>query len=399
MVIINHKNKNNIDMNTLRLFSWIILLVMLVVAQGCNDEQSLDLNLTEVKTLYTPTDNVSVVLKPAQNLSEIFQWDKAYAEDGSLVIYEVAFDQDGGDFSHPFYRIVSDGKGVETKLTLTHADLNQVAKLGGAAFFEKKKFRWTVMASKGNNIKPAAESRSIELERPGGFDVLPSSLYITGTATEGGSTLADAKIFKQTEPGKFEIYTKLTAGTYKFVDGLTGNARVFFIDENEGSKVVGTDSENEFTDTDKVYRIRFDFNSLGVQVDEVKSVGFWYCQENKILYDLSYAGDGVWRVDNVTVNLSPVPWGLEERHKYKVVVSDGANDTDEWWGYISNDSPGQDGTYGTAAPEYFYAYKISSNDQWNYAWKLDRTAIQGKQADFILSFKASEPYKMDYIIH
>jgi starch-binding outer membrane protein SusE/F len=389
--------KHNTAMNTLRYFTWIMLLAAFV--QACDNEESLNLNLTEVKTLYTPEDNLSITLQPAQNMSETFQWDKAYAEDGSLVIYEVAFDQESGDFSQPFYRIVSDGKGVETKLTLTHADLNQIAKLGGADFFEKKKFKWTVMASKGNHIVPAAMSRAIELERPGGFDVLPGTLYITGTATEGGADIASAKIFKQTEPGKFEIYTSLTEGTYKFVDGLTGSARTFFINESTGAKVIGTDSENTFSGEDKVYRIRFDFNSLGVQVDEVKSVGFWYCWEDKIMWDLGYAGDGVWRVDNVTVNLSTVPWGLEERHKYKMVLNDGADDKEEWWGYISNDSPGQDGTYGTAAPEYFYAYKIASNDQWNYAWKLDRPAIQGKQADFILSFNGGEPYRMNYIIH
>jgi hypothetical protein len=392
-------NKNNTDMKTIRFYSWIILLGMLAILQACDNEESLNLEITEVQTLYTPTDNLSILLKPAQNMSETFQWDKAYAEDGSLVLYEVAFDQEGGDFSQPFYRIVSDGKGVDTKLTLTHSDLNEVAKLGGSAFFEKKKFKWTVMASKGSNIKAAAQSRVIELERPGGFDVLPSELYITGTATEGGVDLAEAKAFKQTAPGKFEIYTQLSEGNYKFVDGLTGGARVFFIDENEGSKVVGSDDENEYTGDDKVYRIKIDFNALSVQVDEVMSVGFWYSQENTILYDLDYTGEGVWAAENVLVNLSTVPWGLEERHKYKMVLNNGANDFEEWWGYVGNDSPGQDGTYGSAPPEYFYAYKIANNDQWNYAWKLDRPAIQGKHADFILSFNGEEPYRMNYIIH
>jgi starch-binding outer membrane protein SusE/F len=386
-------------MNTLRIFSWMILLGMLIGVQACKDETDLNLNLTEVKTLYTPDDNRSIVLKPAQNFIEVFQWDQARAEDGSLVIYEVAFDQEDGDFSNPFYAVVSDGRGVETKLTLSHADLNQIAAMGGSAFFEKRKFKWTVLASKGSNIKPAAQSRIIELERPGGFDVLPTSLYITGSASEGGTDISEALPMKQTEPGKFEIYTQLTAGTYKFVDGLGNNARVFFIDEEDGAKVVGADSENTYAGEDKVFRIRFDFNALSVAVDEVKSVGFWYCWENTILYDLQYAGEGVWRVDNVTVNLSAVPWGYEERHKYKVVLNDGASDKEEWWGYIADDSPGQDGKYGTTEPAYFYAYKIASNNQWNYAWKLDRPAINGKQADFILSFNAESPYKMDYVIH
>jgi starch-binding outer membrane protein SusE/F len=98
-----------------------------------------------------------------------------------------------GDFSAPFYKVVSDNRGVNNKLTITHGDLNKIAALGGAAFFEKKKFRWTVFASKGTNAKKAAAARVIELERPGGFATLPGNIYITGTASEGGATLAHGR--------------------------------------------------------------------------------------------------------------------------------------------------------------------------------------------------------------
>jgi hypothetical protein len=215
-------------MNYYRIFTWCILFVACLFASGCNDEKDLNLNLSEVKTLLAPQDNLSVALKPAQGLSVTFQWDQAHAEDGSLVLYEIAFDQQDGDFSAPFYITVSDGKGVQNELTLTHSDLNKIATMGGADFFEKKKFKWTVLASKGSNIKAADQAHIIELERPGGFAVLPSKLYITGSSTEGGTNIANALEMKQTESGKFEIYTKLVAGTYKFTDGTTSNAKTFF---------------------------------------------------------------------------------------------------------------------------------------------------------------------------
>lgn len=386
-------------MNTDKLFSWMFFLGVAVVALSCDDEESLNLNLTEVQTLYTPEDNRFVDLKPAQNITETFEWDQAHAQDGSLVVYEVAFDQESGDFTAPFYKIASNGKGVEPRLTLTHADLNRIAELGGAAFFEARKFKWTVLASKGDNVKTAAVFRYIELERPGGFEEKPSALYITGSATEGGSDVAAAKECRQLEPGVFEIMTKLTAGTYKFVDGLSSSARVYYIGEDEGSPVIDMDGENVFEGDDKVYRIKLDFNSLAVTTTEVKEAGFWYCWENMIQYDLDYTGDGIWKAQNVTVNLSAVPWGFEERHKYRLTLNSGGDDYDEWWGYRENDSPGQDGNYGNTPAEYFYAYKIANNDQWNYAWKLDRPAIQGKQADFVLSFNAATPYRMEYVIH
>jgi starch-binding outer membrane protein SusE/F len=378
---------------------WLMLLSSSAVIIGCDDEQDLNLNLTEVKNLLAPEDNITVELKPSQNLSMLFQWDQARAEDGSLVLYEVVFDHEDGDFSSPFYTTVSDGKGVENKLTLTHANLNTIATMGGADFFEKKKFKWTVLASKGSNVKITAQSKMIELERPGGFAVLPSDLFLTGSSTEGGAEISQALKMKQTNPGEFEIYTKLTAGTYKFVDGLTPGARIFYINDDDGFKVVGTDNENTHAGPDKNYRIKINFNSLSVNVDEVKSVGFWYCWENKILYDLNYAGKGVWRIDGVTVNLSTVPWGLEERHKYKVVLNDGVQDKEEWWGYIAGDSPGQDGKYGQTDPAYFHAYLIENSDQWNHAWKLDRPAIQGKVVDFVMKFSGDAPYASEYIIH
>jgi len=386
-------------MKYLKLSTWAILLATFSLLTACDDEQELNLNLTEVETLYTPEDDLFVQLKPAQSFSHTFEWSSAHAEDGSLVLYEVAFDHEGGDFSQPFYTTVSNGKGVERKLTLSHADLNKIATLAGADFFEKVKLRWTVLAAKGSNIKPALESRTIELERPGGFAVLPADLYITGSATEGGTSTSSALKMKQNEPGKFEIYTKLTSGTYKFLDGTGAGARSFYIKDEDGAKVIGTNSETTYSESDKVFRVRIDFNSLGVEIDEVKSVGFWYCWENKILYDLSYAGGGIWSVEGVTVNLSPVPWGLEERHKYKVVLNDGASDKEEWWGYVSDDSPGQDGKYGTAPASYFYAYKIASNNQWNHAFKLDRNAVQGKVCDFFLKFTTDAPYATDYVVH
>jgi starch-binding outer membrane protein SusE/F len=386
-------------MNNLKTQLLLTIMLFAVALSGCREENDLNLNLTEVNSLLSPADNVSVTLKPAQNPSIDFQWEQARAEDGSLVLYEVAFDQEGGDFSSPFYTTVSNGKGVENRLSLTHSELNKIASLGGADFFEKKKFIWTVMASKGSNIKKANQARTIELERPGGFDVLPTQLYITGSATENGTDASEALPMQQIDDGVFEVYTKLVPGNYQFIDAQADGANTFFINEQDGIKTVGGNGSTEYSGEEKTYRLRVDFNALSAQIDEVKSVGFWYCWENTIWFQLTYAGAGVWKADDVTVNLSAVPWGFEERHKYQVVLNDGVSDREEWWGYVGNDSPGQDGTYGSTDPAYFYAYRIENNDQWNYAWKLDRPAVNGKVVDFFMKFKGDEPYAMEYIVN
>jgi hypothetical protein len=378
---------------------WLLALAPLCSLISCDDEQELNLNLTEVKSLIAPENDAAIALKPSQNLSVGFQWDQARAEDGSLVLYEVAFDVEGGNFSAPFYTVASDGKGVENRLTLSHTELNKIAALGGTGPLEKKKFIWTVLASKGSNIVITSQSRTIELERPNGLAEIPTELYITGTSSETGTDVSNALPFKQTESGVFEVYTKLVPGTYKFIDDKTADAKSFYVREDGGVKIVGQNGETDYEGDAKVYRIKVDFNALSIKMDEIKSVGFWYSQENTILYDLEYSGAGIWIAANKTVNLSTVPWGLEERHKYKMVVNDGGEDKEEWWGYKENDSPGQDGKYLTADPSYYEAFLIDGNDQWNYAWKLDRPAVQGKVVSFMLKFPGDAPYRMEYIIH
>jgi hypothetical protein len=389
-------------MKYINFFTWCLTLTMLTIFAGCKeDEKELNLTITEVKTLYSPNDNLSVKLKPEGSSSYIFEWSQALAEDGSLVMYEVAFDQENGDFSSPFYTVPSNGKGIETKLTLTHAELDKIAKLGGSVFFQKKKFKWTVFSAKGSNSKMALVSRKIELERPGGFDVLPSELYITGLASEGGTDVAASLKMKHLEDGVFEIYTKLSTGTYKFIDAQTSTANVYYVKDEAGTLKVSANGETTYAGADKIVRIKMNFNTLAVKIDEIKSVGLWYSVENSVKYTLPYVGSGVWKINVPNFTLTNAPWGgKEERHRYKVVVNEGVGDKDEWWGYKDIDSPGQDGQYGTAPDAYFHAYLVSPpNVQWDNTWKFDRPAVDGKSVDLLLKFTADAPYASEYIVH
>src|SRR5688500_11145966 len=200
-----------------------VFLVLLLSLVGCSkDDRDINMNITEVTTFYAPNDNIHVKLEPATSASVGFEWDHAKAEDGSLVMYEVAFDKENGDFTSPVYKMPSDGNGVQNKLTLSHKDLNRIANFAGIKSLETGKLKWTVMASKGTNVKKTALTRTIEVERPAGFAEIPTEVYLTGDATEAGSTLASAIKMKSTAPGVFEIYTSLKPGTYNFVNKIQG---------------------------------------------------------------------------------------------------------------------------------------------------------------------------------
>jgi hypothetical protein len=374
---------------------WLVFLFVaagFLLAQCKKDERSINLNLTAVNNFFRPADGLSIKLKPAANLVETFEWEQAKAEDGSLVLYEVAFDQENGDFSRPFYTVLSDNKGVLNKLTLSHGDLNKIAALGGADFFQKKKFKWTVLVSKGTNVKKATLSRVIELERPGGFAVLPGAMYLSGTATEGGDALANALKMRQLSPGVFEIYSKLTAGTYTFFDGNNGTPKQYYIYDDNGINAIGVNGQTTFTGADKIMRIRLDFNNVNASFAEVKSVALWYCNANAFWFTLPYTLNGVWRYNGYTVNLGSVPWGLEDRYKYKMVINDGTGNKDQWLNYSSGDSPGQDGQWPHTLAYKTINFDANNGSQWDWSWKFDKKYLtQGSVADFWISLRGSDP--------
>jgi hypothetical protein len=376
-----------------------IALALLLFAAACRkDTRSINLNVSAVAALYTPTDSQYIKLNPAANLSQAFTWEQALADDGSLVLYEVAFDQVGGDFSKPFYTTVSDGKGVQNTLTLLHGDLSKIAALGGSDFFQRKKFIWTVFSSKGTNRVKAKVFRVIDLERPAGFDVLPSTIYLTGAATEGGTTLANALPMKQVSAGEFEIYTKLSAGTYHFTDGNSGTPKQYSLSTAGGVVGIVAGGEDTMSGAAKIMRIRLSFNNVNGSLAEIKSVQLWYCDANAFWFTLPYTGGGVWRYNGWAVHLDAVPWGLEDRYKYKMVINDGSGDKDQWLNGAVGDSPGQDGQYPGTLAYRTINFDANNSSQYDWSWKFDKTYLtQGSVADFWISLRATDAaYTQNY---
>jgi hypothetical protein len=396
MVIKNYKTIA-MKYNTIKTIA-LLLFIALFFSKCEKDERAINMELTEVKNLFTPVDGESIILKPASGQVVVFEWEQAKAADGSLVLYEVAFDQENGDFSTPFYTVVSDNKGVINKLSLSHGDLNHIAELGGSAFFEKKKFKWTVNASKGTNVKKAAVSRTLELERPGGFDVLPGSLYITGSATENGDVLANALKMRQTSPGVFDIYSKLKAGTYKFVDATTGTPNSYYIFDDNGINAIGVDGETTFSGPDKIMRVRLDFNNINASFAEVKEVKLWYSAGNTFWTTLPYTSNGVWRKDGQTVTYTQMDWGLDERYKYLMVIDEGTGNKNQWLNSNFGDPAGQDGQYPSSEAYRTINFTANNGSQWDWGWKFDRNYLpQGAVASFWVSLRGSDPaYTQNY---
>lgn len=372
----------------------IILPALILLLGACKkDTRSIDLNVTAVEALYTPVDSLYIKLNTKSTTSQVFQWEQAKAADGSLVQYEVAFDQVGGDFSKPFYMTASDGKGIQNTWTVSQSDLNKIAALGGADFYQRKKFIWTVFSSKGINRVKGKVFRVIDLERPAGFPNPPDAVYLTGSATEGGTDINNALQMKR-NGNIFEIYTKLTAGTFQFVDSKSGTAKKYYFGDDMG---ILADGATTVTGADKVVKIEFDIDAIAGRITEIKSMQLWYCDAGAFWFTLPYVGNGVWRYNGYKVVLDPVPWGREDRYKYKMVVNDGSGDKDLWLNYAAGDSPGQDGQY-PHTPEYKTIHFTNNGSQWDYSWKFDKTYLPDNTiTDFWVSMKGTDSlYTQNY---
>ena len=357
----------------------LLLLLMLVglLASCKKDDNALDDTITPVSNYISPADNIFVKIDPPSNAAVTFEWSQARAADGTLVLYEVLFDKADGDFSKPVYSTVSGTNGLDTKLTLSHSDLNKIANLAGIGSQAQGKLKWMVNASKGLNVMPAATARTLTVERPAGFSVIPGNLYLTGSGTEGGATLSQALPFKRVSAGVFELYTKLSPGDVKIVDQTTGTPTAYYID---GTKLLQGATATNPTTTTGVYRMTLDFNAGAATLTEIQSVGLWVAAQNKVTVTLPYVGKGLWEIDNTPIEFFQFTWGRDERYKFVFTEKNMAG-TVTARQYGSPNTDNQPATATTAAA-YFNLVPVA-DDQWNNSFKFIGTADR-KNVDILV---------------
>jgi hypothetical protein len=368
------------------------LLAILALA-GCEkDERDINSNISEVTAFYAPNDNIFVRLEPATSASVVFEWEQARAEDGSLVMYEVAFDEETGDFSTPIYKMSSDGNGVQPRLTLSHKDLNRIANFAGIGSLETGKIKWTVLAAKALNVKIASLSRTIEVERPAGFAEVPTEVYLTGAATEAGADLASAIKLKSTGPGTFEIFTQLKPGTYHFANRNAGTP-VTYITEGTALKE-GSGAASPAT-APTVFRIQLDFNNAAVKVSQVMKVEYWFAPRNAVEAELLYQGMGIYKAVNVPIEFRQESWGRDERYKFRVTFKDETGTQfQEDWASSNRDNNRPDAN----TPAAWYNLFKQDVNQWDYTFKF-RTEADMHPVDLTVKFAPDGPYTHSITIH
>lgn len=336
----------------------IVALLATIVLQSCKkDKHELSTSVNAVTNLTAPDNNTSFTLK-AGGGNVMFQWAATSTPDP--VLYEVIFDKTSGDFSHPVYKILSDGRGVQNQATISQDTLNQVAAAAGIAPLATGSLKWTVMVSLAANQKLSSGQRTITLTRP---IVLPTTMYLSGSATEGGADISKAIPMKQTSIGVFEIYTSLQPGTYQLSDKNDGTGNKFYIDD-QGALQVGN-SATTVTAAKQAYRITVNLNLLTTNIVGITSIGLFMSAYDTEIGSLNYIGNSVWENPKIPVTFYQFSWGRDQRYKFILHTSAG----DEWWGSIpanNVDPAGQPASYFYLVP--------ATNDQWNNTYKFPAAA-------------------------
>ncbi|MCO6149708.1 SusE domain-containing protein [Flavobacterium sp. NRK1] len=363
------------------IYSKLLLIVFTISLIGCQDDDTLShTKVSAVNALYAPADNTFFDLG-AQS-SALFEWEGAKAEDNGVVLYDVVFDREDGDFSNPVYIMPSDGNGFQRTLNISFTDLNKIAGMAGIPSDSNGKLKWTVYSSKGINVVKSAVSGIFEVKTPAGFP-MPDQLFITGSGSEGGDAIADAVPFKKTGATKYEIYTKLKAGDYKFITRKSDNHETYYIDGGD----LKADGATTYSGEDKVYRIRIDFSDGSTTMEEIQKIEIWFPPFGEYLFEYTYSAKGIWKADNQHIEFKQESWGRDERYKFKftVIKQDGSS-VEEWWGSINADNSRPD---ENTAASFWYMVPVT-DDYWANSFKF-KTEDDNADVNAVIDFSATAP--------
>jgi hypothetical protein len=378
------------------------LIAILLVLTGCSDSYELQTGFDAPQSLIAPTQNQLIAIDLENGTTTKFEWEKSNSYYGGVVLYEVIFDKENGDFTTPIFKTVSNGGGGDTWLSLTPKQLIALAKLADIGVDSEGVVKWKVIASQGGERKEVEEVRTLRLKRPAGIGEIPAELFAYGSGFEV-KTIETAMKFKKIEDGVFEIFASISNGEIKLCNAATGN-KVFYV-FGSNNKLVEADNESgiAITGTGNAYRVVVDFNLLTVKTTEIKSIQMIRTWQYN-LGNLTYIGNHKFEVKNIALPYYH-DWGYpEERYRFWVTTNEGQ----EIWGSYHNDQMNGSNIPGLVAfntqPDgsepatYYNIYNLADipsagqSADWTGMYKLPKGS-ENKHANVIIDMSTTGAYK------
>ncbi|WP_203258303.1 SusE domain-containing protein [Hyunsoonleella ulvae] len=359
-----------------------IVVAFFLVFTSCQTESNLQPEgQWELSTpmILTPSLDSEIVLdEDTPNETVTFSWEAATSSEGYAVTYEVLIDEIGADFTTPLFTSASSNGGTNTSLSISYEALDQALAFSGFRANEEAQITFAV---KANSLSKSSQTTANLSVTRFENELLPQSLYISGTATENNNDLSQAIALRRLTDSNgglsniYEVYTSLVAGeSYKFYSerslpalefgGSDGNIVSF------GDDIVANDSGQ--------FRIKVDLDN---NTYELLQINFWSMVGTPINggwggdEPLAYQGNGVWRA---SINLPETggfvfrangDWGYLLKRvvgtpNTLVLESDAANQ-----GVTFEDIP------NNQTGQYFVTLDLSA-ENYNYAFEIDDTVVE-----------------------
>ena len=362
------------------------IFAIILLFAGCQPKYELNTMFNMPTSLDSPS---AVTLDVTSGQTVVFSWDGGGAADGGVVLYEVLFDLPGGDFSNPIAVLKSD-QGAKSQLTLSHAELNTIARKAGLSPGQTGELIWTVRASKGGDSQLYQGYNSIRVTRGEGIDAFPKALYLMGSGAKASGEV-EGREFRIVEEGVYQIYTRLDAGEVYFKSDEETNTEYTF---NSSYKLTegSTGGNVSASGMGEVSRITVDFNSLGVKFETISGLSVYPCACKWLndgeypIYNttVSYVGQGVFKAASMVIAEFFRGWDWcaaygEER--YTIYVSVDGRDC-EW--------STTDSSYGATRPsinygiEYFELAEYEGRPDWGHGPFKFPEEVEGKIFDMVI---------------
>lgn len=207
--------------NIKKAFSILIVLLALSSCEKDNLDELGNWDL-EPAIIELPDNETSVILDElTPNETVTFSWLPATSTAGYAITYSVVFDTLGStEFDTPILELPSGSSGKNLSLGISYRTINEYLSFSGYPTTGLSNITWAVKAKSLDKV--AYASHDISFQRfP--TELIPTKLYISGTATESNNVLENAIEMQRlrnssgSPSNTHEIYTSLTAGsTYKF---------------------------------------------------------------------------------------------------------------------------------------------------------------------------------------
>ncbi|MCD8042205.1 MAG: SusE domain-containing protein [Tannerellaceae bacterium] len=297
-------------MNNKILFAPIAFLMLAFgVFTSCDDDKEFkNVAITAVEKLYEPTDGKVITL---ENVSGVFfEWEKASAEDNSIVYYDVLFTKENGDFSNPDYVLTSDNNGSLPSVTVSAKEMNRIAGLLGIEMGGKGSIKWTVRSNRGLNTMLAKESKEFSVIRLSSIDLEGADLYIGGDGAEAGRKFVDKG------NNVLEIYTQLKANQEFYLYSEKNEEIRYFELTNDNGVIKEVENiESTTVNNNAVYCITVDLDARTVNFSTIDKITIFFCWTSA-QQEFTYQGNGTWFLSGYNVELVSTDWGFDERYKF-----------------------------------------------------------------------------------